>query len=136
MWGETIEIGEACGSRHAAPAYMYRYDYESNYPIKNTDWTLRAGHATEIQSKFENADLGGLMGTKADRFQAAKNFGEVWTSFARTGHPTAPGVPRLPAYEKGKRATLVVDLQSSVVDDPHPAEREVMLELLREPRRG
>ncbi|HWD39288.1 MAG TPA: carboxylesterase family protein [Fimbriimonas sp.] len=130
MWGESIEIAEAKATQKA-PVYMYRYDYESNWPIKNTDWTLRAGHATEIQSKFENADLGGLMGTKPDRFQAAKNFGEVWTSFARTGHPHAPGVYHWPAYDTKTRATMLVDLECKVENDPYPSEREFMVDRLK-----
>jgi para-nitrobenzyl esterase len=125
MWGGTLAEAESKVRQHGAPVYMYRYDYESNYPIKNTDWTLRAGHATEIQSKFENADLGGLMGTKPDRFQAARNFGEVWTSFARTGHPQAPDAPTWAAYDLTTRATMLVGLDCKLVNDPNKAEREI-----------
>jgi para-nitrobenzyl esterase len=125
MWGQNIEIAERKVKQHGAPVYMYRFDYESNYPIKNTDWTLRAGHATEIAAKFENADLGGLLGTKPDRFQAAKNFGEVWTSFARTGHPHAPGIQNWPAYDLKTRETMRVDVACQLESDPHKAEREL-----------
>jgi para-nitrobenzyl esterase len=134
MWTQTLAEAESKVRQHGAPVYMYRYDYESNYPIKGTDWTLRAGHATEIQSKFENADLGGLMGTKPDRFQAAKNFGEVWTSFARTGHPHAPGVAHWPAYNLHSRSTMLVDLQCKVADDPNKAEREILQQLAGKPK--
>ncbi len=125
MWGGTLAEAESKVRQHGAPVYMYRYDYESNFPIKGTDWTLRAGHATEIQAKFENADLGGLMGTKPDRFQAARNFGEVWTSFARTGHPHVPGAPRWPAYNLSTRATMLVDVNCTLANDPNKAEREI-----------
>lgn len=126
MWGATLAEAESKVRQRGAPVYMYRYDYESSFPIKGTDWTLRAGHATEIQAKFENADLGGLMGTKPDRFQAAKNVGAVWTSFARTGHPQIPGGPAWPAYDLTARATMLVDIHSSLVNDPNQAEREVV----------
>ena len=126
MWGGTLAEAESKVRQHGAPVYMYRYDYESNFPIKGTDWTLRAGHATEIQAKFENADLGGLLGTKPDRFLAAKNFGAVWTSFARTGHPQVPGAPAWPAYDLTTRATMLVDVHSTLVQDPNQAEREVV----------
>src|SRR5579871_6643934 len=125
MWSSTLAEAESKVRQHGAPVYMYRYDYESNYPIKGTDWTLRAGHATEIQSKFENPDLGGLMGTKPDRFEASRNFGAVWTSFARTGHPQAPGAPHWPAYDLSTRATMLVDVHCTLVNDPHKAEREI-----------
>jgi para-nitrobenzyl esterase len=126
MWVGTLAEAESKVRQHGAPVYMYRYDYESNYPIKGTDWTLRAGHATEIQAKFENADLGGLMGTKPDRFQAARNFGEVWTRFARTGHPAVTGAPAWPAYDLNTRATMLVDVQCTLVNDPNKAEREIV----------
>ena len=129
MWSGTLAEAESKVRQRGAPVYMYRYDYESNYPIKGTDWTLRAGHATEIQSKFENPDIGGLMGTKPDRFQASRNFGEVWTSFARTGHPHAPGVSKWPAYDLNTRATMLVDVTCTLVDDPNKAEREIVQEL-------
>jgi para-nitrobenzyl esterase len=125
MGGGTLAEAESKVRQHGAPVYMYRYDYESNYPIKGTDWTLRAGHATEIQAKFENADLGGLMGTKPDRFEAARNFGEVWTSFARTGHPQVTGAPRWPAYNLNTRATMLVNVHCTLVNDPHKAERAI-----------
>ncbi len=130
MWGESIEIAERKVKQHGAPVYMYRYDYESNYPIKNTDRTLRAGHATEIQSKFENPDLNGLMGTKPDRFEASRNFGEVWASFAKAGHPRTPDVSHWPAYDITHRATMCVDVHCAVATDPHAAEREFMVGLL------
>lgn len=130
-WSETLAEAECKVRQHGAPVYMYRYDYESNYPIRGTDWTLRAGHATEIQSKFENPDLGGLMGSKPDRFQASKNFGQVWTSFARTGHPQAPGVHRWPAYDLQTRATMLVDVQCRLENDPNKAEREIMQEMAK-----
>lgn len=125
MWGSTLAEAESKVRQHGAPVYMYRYDYESNYPIKGTDWTLRAGHATEIQAKFENADMNGLMGTGPGRFQAARNFGEVWTSFARTGHPQVTGAPRWPAYNLSTRATMLVDVRCTLVNDPNKAEREI-----------
>lgn len=125
MWGGTLAEAESKVRQHGAPVYMYRFDYESNYPIKNTDWTLRAGHATEISAKFENPDIGGLLGTKPDRFEASRNFGEVWTSFARTGHPHAPGTSHWPVYDLNTRATMLVDVHCTLVNDPNKEEREI-----------
>jgi len=75
--------------------------------------------------------MGGLMGTKPDRFEAAQNFGEVWTSFARTGHPHAPGVRRWPAYDLEHRATGLVDVRCRVENDPCKAEREIVQEVTK-----
>jgi para-nitrobenzyl esterase len=125
MWGGTLAEAESKVDQHGAPVYMYRYDYPSNWPIKDTDWTLRAGHATEIQAKFENADIHGLMGTAPDRFQAARNMGEVWAAFARTGHPKVTGAPAWPAYNLQTRATMLIEVKCTLVNDPNKAEREI-----------
>ena len=46
-----------------------------------------------------------------------------WAAFARTGDPTHPAVPEWPAYDTTRRATLLFDSTSRVVDDPDGAER-------------
>jgi para-nitrobenzyl esterase len=125
MWGSTLAEAESKVNQHGAPVYMYRYDYQSNRPIPGTDWTMRAGHATEIQAKFENADLPGLMGNAPDRFQAAHNLGESWATFARTGHPKVTGAPKWPAYDLKTRATMLINVECTVVNDPNKAEREI-----------
>jgi para-nitrobenzyl esterase len=125
MGYDTIVEAERKVQQHGAPVYMYRFDYSSTWPIANTDWTLRAGHATEIQAKFENADINGLMGTGPDRFQAARNMGEVWATFARTGHPGATGAPKWPAYDLNTRTTMLIDVHCTLANDPNKAEREI-----------
>jgi carboxylesterase type B len=92
---------------------------------QGTDWTPRAGHATDIASKFENPDIPGLMGTRPDRFQASKNFGEVWTSFARTRRPHAPGIHEWPAYDLTSRSSALIDVHCSLAHDPDKPEREL-----------
>jgi para-nitrobenzyl esterase len=48
---------------------------------------------------------------------------EMWSTFAKTGHPGAKGQPYWPAYTTEKRATMEIDAQSKVVDDPFTLER-------------
>lgn len=125
MWGNTLAQAERKVKQGGAPVYMYRWDYQSNDPIPGTDWTIRAGHATDILAKFENADMGGMIGTGPDRFQAARNFGETWTSFARTGRPSVTGARAWPAYDLQTRATMLIDVTCTLVNDPNRAEREI-----------
>jgi para-nitrobenzyl esterase len=125
MWGTTIALAESKVKQNGAPVYMYRYDYPSNWLIAGTDWTIRAGHATDILAKFENADFGGLIGSAPDRFQAAHNIGESWANFARTGHPMVTGAPSWPAYDLQTRATMLLDVKCTLVNDPNKAEREI-----------
>ena len=44
----------------------------------------------------------------------------AWAAFAVDGVP-----PAWPAYDAARRATMVLDETSRVVDDPHAAERQI-----------
>ena len=112
-------------SAQPAPVYLYRYDYRSNTPIANTDWSLRAGHATEIATKFYNYDIPGLEGNGPGVAQASRNMSEFWTSFARNSTPVAPGTPKWPRYELKRRATMIIDINCRVADDLDRAVREM-----------
>jgi para-nitrobenzyl esterase len=48
----------------------------------------------------------------------------MWSTFARTGRPAAQG-QAWPAYTTERRATLEIDAQCPVVDDPYAAERRM-----------
>ena len=49
----------------------------------------------------------------------------MWSTFARTGHPEANGQPYWPAYDTNKRATMEIDAECQVVDDPFSLERSL-----------
>ena len=50
---------------------------------------------------------------------------EVGRAFIRAGTPADAGLPAWPCYEPGRRATMLLDLESRVVDDPDGALREL-----------
>ena len=126
-WIQSITLAERKAAQNGAPAFMYRYDYESNHKIPGTDQVLRAGHATEIAAEFEQPDAPGLMGDRPDRYQIAKIVSAFWTSFARTGQPACVGQPAWPAYVPPQRATMSLNLSCQVIDDPYAAERRALL---------
>jgi para-nitrobenzyl esterase len=125
---DTIRLAER-KSAQPAPVYLYRYDYRSNVPIEGTDWTLRAGHATEIAMKFYNYDIPALEGNGPGVAEASKNMSSYWTSFAHTGHPSAAGQPAWPRYDLKRRPTMVIDTSCRVLDDPDPTIRELWASL-------
>ena len=112
-------------SAQPAPVYRYRCDFESNVPIKGTNTTLKAGHATEITLKFLSYDQAGLEGNGPSLAPAAHNMSALWASFAHTGQPSAPGQPAWPRYDLHDRATLLIDAECKVVDDPDSDERRL-----------
>ncbi len=125
---DTIRLAER-KSAQPAPVYLYRYDYRSNVPIRGTDWTLRAGHATEIAMKFYNYDIPALEGNGPGAAEASKNMSSFWTSFAHSGRPSAAGQPAWPRYDLGRRATMIIDTRCQVLNDPDPSIRELWASL-------
>jgi para-nitrobenzyl esterase len=47
----------------------------------------------------------------------------AWAAFARTGDPSHEGIPRWPPYDARRRATMFLDAECRVAEDPHRAER-------------
>ena len=126
LWlgNDTITLAERKAAQ-PAPVFVYRYDYPSNTPIAGTDWTLRAGHATEIAMKFYNYDIPALEGNGPGVAAASKNMSSYWTSFARHGHPEVQGLPAWPRYELEHRSTLLINTQCQLVNDPDSPIRQL-----------
>ena len=55
--------------------------------------------------------------------QAAHNMSEMWSTFASTGPPGAKGQPAWPPYTTEKRATMFIDAECKVINDPFSLER-------------
>ena len=128
MGFDTIRLADRKAAQ-PAPVYRYRCDFESNFAIAGTSTTLKAGHATEITLKLLNPDQGGLQGNGPTLLPAAKNMSALWCSFAHTGTPSAPGQLAWPRYDMTKRATMLIDAQCHVVDDPDGKERQMWQDL-------
>jgi len=133
----AITIAERKYEQHGAPVYMYIFTHESDLIIPGTDHKLGAAHALEIPYKFNNiqpAAKDATAGSQAptqnmmlvsgpESEKAAHNMSEMWSTFAKTGHPGAQGQPYWPTYTTEKRATMEIDAQCKVVDDPFALER-------------
>jgi para-nitrobenzyl esterase len=50
---------------------------------------------------------------------------ELWTSFAHQGHPRAHGLPTWPRYDTKRRATMLINTECRVVEDPDRPIREL-----------
>ena len=131
FWIGAVAIAEKKFAQQGAPVYSYMFVHESDYIIPGTTHKFGAGHATEIPYKFDNVESvirsGGMsfLGPNSTSVAAAHNMSEMWATFARTGHPGAKGQPAWPAYDLKTRATMEIDAQCRVVDDPFGKEREL-----------
>jgi para-nitrobenzyl esterase len=122
MGNDTTTLADR-KSQQPAPVYRYRNDYESNFPIPGTDWTLRAGHATDLALTFLNYDIPDLQGNGSGLAEASRAMSGYFASFARNAVPTAAGQPDWPRYETGKRPVMLLNSQCRIVDDPDGEER-------------
>ena len=82
-------------NQHATPVYVYRFSYVAESMRK--EW-FGVPHAAEIPFVFDTMQARyGDKTTPQDR-AAAKATQAYWVAFARTGKPSAPGLPAWPAY--------------------------------------
>jgi para-nitrobenzyl esterase len=60
----------------------------------------------------------------------ADKVSDAWIAFARSGDPNTSKLPRWTAYNAANRATMVIDNESRLVDDPIREQRLVMFQAL------
>jgi para-nitrobenzyl esterase len=107
-------------SAQKAPVYMYYFTWKS--PVR--DGKLKAYHTLEIPFVLENVDEAKSMtGSGADRYPLQEKMSTAWAAFARSGNPSHKGLPSWPAFKTDQRATMVLDNECQVVNDPHGEER-------------
>lgn len=110
----AILQAERKAAQGGAPVYMYTFDWET--PVDGGKW--KAPHSVEHAMVFDNvAKSASMVGTGRDAQKVADAVSQAWTRFARTGSPGWP------AYAPERRATMVFNVESRVVDDPRRADR-------------
>ncbi len=107
----------------AAPVYNYYFTWRS--PVR--DGKLRSFHTLEIPFVFDNVDMAtGMTGSGQDRYALQDKISAAWVAFARTGNPNHSGLPNWPSFDTKKRATMILNNECKVVDDPHGDERRAL----------
>jgi para-nitrobenzyl esterase len=123
MGSGSVTIAERKAALGRAPVYLYRLDWET--PVDNSK--LISPHGLEMPLVFNNVDRGGegLAGGSADARNLAAKMSEAWVAFAATGNPNSAksGLPQWPPYDSAKRATMIFDTQSRVINDPQKEQR-------------
>ncbi len=102
---------------HPAPAYVYRFDWQS----PAFGGRLRAAHALELPFVWNRLDtpLARTLLVDTDGAQPlATAMHDTWAAFVKGGDPNGGGLPHWPRYDSDRRATMLLDRESHVVDDP------------------
>ena len=96
-----------------AATYMYVWDWET--PAFDGKFGAVHGHDVEASFHLSRNAIGGA-GTKGGR-QMSDRLAATWVAFATTGDPNNSLIPRWPAYDAAKRATMVFNTEMKVIDD-------------------
>jgi para-nitrobenzyl esterase len=120
---ETIAQAEFKADAHQAPVYMYYFTWRS--PVR--DGKLKSFHTVEIPFVFDNVDLAeSVVGSGRDRYALADKISGAWVAFARTGNPNHKDLPNWPAFNTPERATMILNNECKVVNDPYGEERRAL----------
>ncbi|MET0984398.1 MAG: carboxylesterase family protein, partial [Steroidobacteraceae bacterium] len=75
-------------------------------------------HTIEIPFVFRTLDIGKpMIGDTREVKQLSQQVSTAWVNFARSGNPSQRGL-EWPAYDPVKRATMMFDVATKVVNDP------------------
>ena len=106
----------------AAPTYVFQFNWPT--PIDGGKW--KAHHGLDVPFIFDNAAITPhMVGTGSDQLRLSELMSRSWIAFAKTGNPNVTGLPEWPPFDLQRRATMVFDAATKVVDDPRGNERRL-----------
>jgi para-nitrobenzyl esterase len=109
-------------AQQGSPAYAYQLDWGS--PLDGGKWG--APHTHDIALMFGTLTAPGSMtGDGEDARRVSTTMQQALLAFARGGDPNYSGMARWEPYTLPRRATMVFDVTSRLVDDPRGAERRL-----------
>ncbi|MBS0643247.1 MAG: carboxylesterase/lipase family protein [Acetobacteraceae bacterium] len=121
--GVPAGSGAAAGT---APVFLYELDWTT--PVDDGRWG--APETLDIPFVFDNvARSESMVGTGPAPQRLADLMSSAWIAFARTGTPSADGLPAWPPFTPMDRATMVFDTQSRVMKDFRGEERALLASL-------
>ena len=104
----ALEQAQARTAAGCAPVYLYRFDWAS--PV--LDGVLGSTHCLEIPFVFDNVLLHRTFtGGAEDAVELGHRISRFWSSFAKTGEPSAEDMPEWEAYP----ANMVFNIESQLV---------------------
>lgn len=90
-----LKIMSHKADQNGAPVYSYMFTYGNSY------------HGAEIPYVFDNVN-----GTEQ---ALAEQISQAWVNFAKTGTPSAEGLPEWESYTRNSGATMILDEESELV---------------------
>jgi para-nitrobenzyl esterase len=104
-----------------APVYMYSFEWET--PLHGG--RLKSPHALDVPFTFDTIDLTNATDRSEAAHRLAATMSGAWAAFAHTGVPQHASIPRWPAYDLTSRATMILDAECRIENDPRGETREL-----------
>src|SRR6266566_1715930 len=106
-----------------APVYMYLFTWET--PVEGGK--RHSPHTVELPFVFNNVvEQPEEVGTGPELQPLAEKVSGAWTAFARTGNPSVAGAPKWLAYTANERATMIINNEWKILNDPRHEARLIM----------
>ncbi len=105
----ALQQAAARAAAGCAPVYLYQFTWES--PV--LDGALGSTHCMEIPFVFDNVALHRTMtGGGEEAIALGHRISRLWTNFAKTGVPSAEGIPAWTPYSVSEPATMLLNHES------------------------
>jgi para-nitrobenzyl esterase len=108
----SIRLLEAA-QKYNPHTYMFRFGWRGQ---------LGAVHALDVPFMFDtlanDPELLLMLGAENPPQSLATTMHGAWANFVKTGTPRHAGLPEWPPYDLARRATMHLDVDSYIVDDP------------------
>lgn len=114
-------VAERKATQGAAPVYMYSFEWET--PVQGG--RLKAPHALDVPFTFDTIDLTNATDRSAPAHRLAAIMSGTWAAFAHNGVPAHLSTPHWPAYDLNTRATLILDAECRIENDPRSETRRL-----------
>jgi para-nitrobenzyl esterase len=114
FWVRSVLLAERKAAKGKAPVYTYSFNWQT--PV--FDGKLMAQHALDVPFVFDTLAATGITGKSPAAPPIAAAESATWAGFARTGTPDNKAIPHWPAYTAADRATMMIDTEWRVQNDP------------------
>jgi para-nitrobenzyl esterase len=114
FWIRSVILAERKAAQGTAPVFMYSFNWET--PV--FDGKLRSPHAIDVPFAFDTIDAVNSTDKSPTAYKLGAAESATWAAFARSGTPDNAAIPHWPAYSTDTRATMMINAEWKVENDP------------------
>ena len=109
---QTLKTARLKADQNGAPVYSYIFAWDS--PLSNG--MAMSFHTAEIPFVFNNIDKikTVINGKEKEAYELSEKISQAWVNFAKTGVPSAKGLPEWKPYTRENGAVMILDNKSEM----------------------